>query len=87
MVKSLVNGYYWWCYVNNIYYEIEFWEDNNFEVRTGLGTTAQGKYSVRNGYLFCTYSTNGRELRIPYQLVNGDIELQFADALDAFDGV
>ncbi|MBR6897508.1 MAG: hypothetical protein IKN24_04985 [Lachnospiraceae bacterium] len=87
LVKSLVNGYYWWCYVNNIYYEIEFWEDNNFEVRTGLGTTAQGKYSVRNGYLFCTYSTNGRELRIPYQLVNGDIELQFADALDAFDGV
>ena len=54
-VKSLINGYYWSCYLNSITYELEFWAKDNFEVRTSLGTSSTGTYSVRNGYIFCTY--------------------------------
>ena len=81
-VKELINGYYWWCYVNNTKYEIEFWADNNFEVRTSLGVTNSGTYSVRNGYLFCTYSSNNYTVRIPYEIKDGDVNM---DLIAAFD--
>ncbi len=82
LVKSLINGYYWWGYVNSTKYEVEFWEDNNFEVRTSLGTANQGTYSVRNGYIFCTYSSNGTTIKIPYEIVNDDVEMDVTEAFD-----
>lgn len=80
-VKGQINGYYWTFYVNNTSYEIEFWADNNFEVRTALGTNG-GTYTVQNGYIFCTYSTNGYLVEIPYTLENGEVNL---DVVEVFD--
>ena len=81
-VKSLVNGYYWWCYQYNTKYEVEFYAPNSFEVRTSLGTANSGTYTVKNGYLFCTYDSNGQTVKIPYEIKNGDIE---PDLLAAFN--
>ena len=80
-VKSYLNGYYWQFYVNNTSYDIEFWEDNNFEVRTAFGTNG-GTYSVRNGYIFCTYSSNGAVVEIPYAIEGGEIDLDVTTAFD-----
>lgn len=84
-VMNLINGYYWWCYVNTIQYEVEFWEYNNFEVRTSLGTSRTGTYSVKNGYIFCTYTDNGSTIKIPYSIVNGDVEMDVSAAFDVMD--
>lgn len=81
-VKDLVNGYYWTFYVNYTTYEMEFWAPNNFEVRTSLGVTNSGTYTVQNGYLFCTYPSNDYTVMVPYELVDGDVEL---DCVAAFD--
>ena len=55
---------------------------NSFEVRTSVGITNQGTYSVRNGYIFCTYASNGNTIRIPYEIVNGDVEMDVTEAFD-----
>ena len=83
-VKSLINGYYWTFYTNSTAYEIEFWEDNNFEVRTNLGrgTQADGTYSVRNGYIFCTYPDAENSIEIPYEIKDGNIEMDFITAFN-----
>ena len=81
-VKSLVNGYYWSFYINSITYELEFWAEDNFEVRTSLGTSGTGTYSVRNGYIFCTYPDTGYTVEVPYEIVDGEIDL---DTIAAFD--
>ena len=82
LVKSLINGYYWSCYVNMTAYELEFWAEDNFEVRSSLGTSATGTYTVRNGYIFCTYPDTGYTVEVPYELVDGEIDL---DMIAAFD--
>lgn len=82
LVKSLINGYYWSCFVNSTTYEVEFWEDNNFEVRTSIGVANQGTYSVRNGYIFCTYSSNDKTIKIPYEIKDGEIDVDIVDAFD-----
>lgn len=79
-VKKIINGYYWEFYVNNTYYELEFSAPNNFEIRTALGKNS-GTYSIKNGYIFCTYPSNQYTVEIPYKLVNGDIDL---DTVSAF---
>ncbi len=81
-MKELINGYYWQFYVNSTAYELEFWAENNFEVRTSLGTSNSGTYSVRNGYLFCTYPDTGYTIEIPYEFADGDISLDLTDAFD-----
>lgn len=80
-VQKLINGYYWSFYVNSTSYDIEFWADNNFEVRTAFGTNG-GTYSVRNGYIFCTYDSNGAVVEIPYTIKDGEIELDVTTAFD-----
>ena len=79
--KKLLNGYYWWFYVNNTYYEIEFYAPDEFEVRTNFGSNS-GTYSVRNGYIFCTYPSNDATVEIPYTFENGEITLDCANAFD-----
>ena len=80
-VKNLINGCYWSFYVNNTGYEIEFWAENNFEVRTNLGTSNSGTYSVRNGYIFCTYpGMEDKPVEIPYAFTENDIKLELTDA-------
>ena len=61
---------------------MEFWAKDNFEVRTSLGTSSTGTYSVRNGYIFCTYPDTGYTVEVPYEIVGGEIDL---DIIGAFD--
>ena len=82
MVKNQINVYYWTCYVNSTTYELEFWADNNFEVRTSLGTSNSGTYSVRNGYIFCTYPDTGFTVEVPYEITDEGFDL---DIIAAFD--
>ncbi len=83
-VRSMLNGRYWWCLVNDIKYEATFDWDNYFEVSTSLGVKNSGTYSVRNGYIFCTYSSNGQTVMIPYELKDGDIALDLVRAFDVW---
>ncbi len=78
-VKNLINGYYWEAYVNPTWYEVEFSAPNNFVVKTSLGENG-GTYSVRKGYIFCTYSSNGVTVEIPYEIVSGDVQLDLGEA-------
>lgn len=80
-VKNQINGYYYQFYVNSTSYKLEFWADNNFELTTAFGTNG-GTYTVANGYVICTYSSNNAVVEIPYTLENGEIDL---DVVSAFD--
>ena len=80
-VKGCIDGYYWSFYVNNTSYEIEFSSNNTFEVRTAFGANS-GDYSVKNGYIFCTYPDTGYTVEIPYTLADGEIDL---DVVAGFD--
>lgn len=84
-IRSLINGYYWKCYVNSTWYEVEFYAENNFEMRAQIGsatTSNVGTYSVRNGYIFCTYESNGHTIEIPYEVIDGDVKMTLSDAFD-----
>ena len=61
---------------------MEFWAENNFEVRTSIGIKNQGTYSVRNDYIFCTYDSNGTTVKIPYEIVDGDVSMDLVEAFD-----
>lgn len=86
LVKSQLNGYYWSFYVNYISYELEFWADNNFEVRASINGASpepqQGTYTVKKGYVFCTYPGNNYTVEIPYTITNGVVELDPATGFD-----
>ena len=80
-VKSLINGYYYNFYVNSTSYKIEFEADNIFTV-TAMKVSNSGTYTVRNGYIFCTYPGTGYTVEIPYELNGDDIELDLTTAFD-----
>lgn len=80
-VRKLLNGYYWSFYINNTAYKLEFAKSNKFTVTTAFGSNS-GKYSVRNGYIFCTYTDTDYTIEIPYEIVDGKIEL---DTIAGFD--
>lgn len=81
LVKSQLNGYQWDFYVNNTSYRIEFWANDNFKVTTALGGNS-GTYSVRKGYVFCTYPSTGYVVEIPYEITDGSVDL---DCVAGFD--
>ena len=80
-VSNLMNGYYWTFYVNYVSYKLEFSAPNTFSLTTSLGQNG-GTYEVKNGYVFCTYPSNGAVVEIPYEIVDGELEL---DVVAAFD--
>lgn len=80
-VMNEVNGYQWSVTVDSLRFEIEFWAQNEFEVRSGLGAN-QGSYSVKNGYIECTYYNGAGTLLVPYTYENGVVDI---DAISAFD--
>ena len=87
-VKKLLNGYYWTYYVSAgttvQTQEIEFFSPNEFEVRSNFGSNG-GTYEVMNGYIYVTYSTNGRTYMIPYEIKDGDVELDCATAFSIYE--
>ena len=82
LAKGYLNGYYWSFYVNNSSYEIEFYSGDTFEVRTSLGTSNGGSYTVDKGYITCTYPNVDQPIRIPYTFENNDIDLDTTYAFD-----
>jgi len=81
--KGYLNGYYWSFYVNNTSYEIEFYSGDTFEVRTSLGTSNSGTYTVDKGYITCTYpNLPDNPVRIPYTFADNDIDLDTTYAFD-----
>lgn len=82
-MKKAINGYKWNFFVNNTSYEIEFYSPNKFELRVkSFGVTNGGTYEVLNGYVVCTYDSNGSVVEIPFSWGPNDIDL---DVVAAFD--
>lgn len=82
-VKAEINGYYWSFYVNSISYQIEFFAPNRFEVRVrSLNVKNGGTYEVQNGFVVCTYDSNGSSVEIPYTFGENGIDLDVTDAFD-----
>jgi len=77
-VQSLINDRYWEAYVNPSWYRVEFTAPNNFSVETTFGTNG-GTYSVRNGYIFCTYDSNGETIEIPYEIEEQGVTMDLAE--------
>ena len=81
-VKKEINGYEWSFYINSTYYKISFENPNEFYV-TALGNTNSGNYSIKNGYIYCTYPSNNKTIKIPYDFEeNGEIALYLVEAFD-----
>ena len=82
-VRSALNGYYWSFYVNSTSYQIEFYSPNKFETRVkAFGVSNDGTYVVRNGFISCTYDSNGTTVDIPWSWKSGDIDLDVTTAFD-----
>jgi len=79
-VKEEINGYQWDVNVNSMKYQIEFWEPNEYELRTSFNTSG-GTYEVRNGYIICTNDIDGK-IEIPYTYEDGEVKV---DVISAFD--
>ena len=84
-VKNLIvtgEDYAWTFYVNSLSYEIHFYDDYTFKLITKYNT-ATGVFSVKNGYVFCTYPDTGYTIEVPYTVENGELgEFELADAFD-----
>lgn len=82
-VKAAINGYKWNFFVNSTAYEIEFYSPNKFELRVkSFGVTNGGTYEILNGYVVCTYDSNGSVVEIPFSWGTNDIDL---DVITAFE--
>ncbi len=80
-VKSAINGYEFSGWVSNLDYTIKFRSGNKFSLTISPMGGGEGTYSVRNGYIFCTYDSTGVTLEIPYEFKdNGKIDLDIAFA-------
>ena len=79
-VKNEINGYQWDVYANSIAYQIEFWDPNNYELRTAFSTSG-GTYEVKNGYIICTNDIGG-VIEIPFTYENGKVEVDVAAGFD-----
>lgn len=83
LVKSYIAGYQWEFNVNSTYYELEFWQDDYFELRVpAFNVVTPGRYSIKNGYIVVTNDSNGVSTDIPYTLEENDIDLDVVSAYD-----
>ena len=83
-VKAEIDGYEWSFYVNSTSYKISF-SGNSFTVKTAFGSNG-GSYTIQNGYIFCTYDSNGYVVEIPYEITDGDVDLDLIAAFDVSAG-
>ncbi|MCM1509073.1 MAG: Ig-like domain-containing protein [Ruminococcus flavefaciens] len=80
-VKKEIDGYEWSFYVNSISYKLGFSSPNKFAVTTRLGSNG-GSYSIKNGYVFCKYDSNGTVVEIPYEFKDGKFDFGIIEAFD-----
>ena len=83
-VINLVNGYYWqwWSKIGS--FELEFLDSTQYELRSsiaGVQKSTYGIYTVANSYIILTNSENGSVSYVPYELVDGDIDLKTTDMI------
>ena len=78
-VQSMITDCYWEAYVNPSWYRVEFTAPNNFCVITSISENG-GTYSVRNGYIFCTYDSNGTTIEIPYEITPEGVTMDLGEA-------
>ena len=79
-VKNEINGYQWEVKVDKFNYVIEFWEPDNYELRTSFNTSG-GTYVVKNGYIVCTNDSGGT-IEVPFTYEDGNVKV---DSVSAFD--
>lgn len=79
-VKEEINGYKWDVSANSMNYQIEFWEPNEYELRTSINTSG-GTYEIKNGYIICTNDMDGK-IEIPFTYEDGEVKV---DVISAFD--
>lgn len=83
-VQSNLTGRYWIVSIGNGAGSctITFVSESDFTMEL-LGRTNEGTYSVRNGYLYCTYDGGTTyPLQIPYTIdENGKVSLTFSDVI------
>ena len=83
-IRNEINGYYWDFYVNNTSYKLEFFDPDEFELTTALNTVS-GKYTVKNGYIYCDNGIN--VVQIPWSYNNaGEFELDVTSAYSVDEG-
>lgn len=81
-VKAVLTEYQYSFFVNRISYRLTFEKPDKFEMKTTFGTNG-GTYTVKNGYIFITYSSNNRTVEIPYSWkADGTIDLDTTTAFD-----
>ena len=66
--------------VDKFNYVIEFWEPDNYELRTSFNTSG-GTYVVKNGYIVCTNDSGGT-IEVPFTYEDGSVKV---DSVSAFD--
>jgi len=84
-VKNAINDYYWKFYTNMMWYKLEFFAPNDFNI-SGSVLSNKGKYYVKKGYVALSYD-NGYTyaVYIKYNFKeNGDINLEVADSFSVF---
>ncbi len=83
-VRNDINGYYWSFTANNTVYQIEFFSPDKFELRVpSLNVKNSGRYVVKNGYISCTYDSNGTTVDIPWSWnKKGEVDLELFEAFD-----
>lgn len=88
-VKNAINGLQWsgsisWSGVGTLSIKVKFNAPNKFTLTTNFKDTGgSGTYSVRNGYIFCTYDTTNTTVEIPYELKDdGSV---YMDVTEPFD--
>ena len=64
-------------------YQIEFWEPNNYELRTKI-STSDGTYEVKNGYIICTNDIGG-VIEIPFTYEDGSVDVDVTAGFDVYN--
>ena len=74
-VRAQIDNTYIDFYANTIYYRLEFSEPDVFSLNINNSFTNGGKYSIRNGYISCTFDSNNKTTYVPYEMKDGEIIL------------
>lgn len=72
-VRNALNDSYWTCYANDMTYRLDFYK-NTYEMTTPF-STADGNYTVKNGYIRLQHNNTGGIIFLPYSFENGEVSL------------